>query len=854
MRRMITMAVGLLLLAFGSQAAAQVTLPYFEDFEMATATTYTNNLMPVAITGLKGWTIESETADGRLRMAAGGAFCKSGSRAATLDRNPNGTDQSNFLVVTLNMTNYAVANDTVLLDFSYMHHGEEPDVDDRVWVRGSNTDNWVEVYNLNTNQGGTGAYRDVVDLDVRAALSGATQDFSATFQIRFGQQDNYYASSINSLDGRTFDDVGLRLLVADDVGVSGIVDPEEKACGLSTNEVTVEVTNYGSKAQSMIPVTVAVSGAVTANLTGTLAGPLAPGATDTLILGPFNGFAGGAINFDAKTALAMDAVPSNDGFKATVTLSPTEVAITPPAKACLGEAGSIAVANPGMGSFDWYDMAMGGMPVGMGATFMTPAVNMSTTYYAERGASTENVGPKNTLIGGGGTFNGLSVALEFDVLQESTIVSVKAQAGSEGDVVVRVRDSSNMVVGTAMATVAANDVGTLVTIPVNLKVPVGTGYTMDAVGSTVTNLFRNNGGAVYPYSSSSINITGPSNNLNTYYYFFYDWEVKVGSCSGERTPVTIEPDEAACSTDMQITKTASAEAVAGSEIVYTITVTNNGASNAHSIEVTDTPPMGLTFVKNEGDCTTAFPCAVGTLAPAATATITSTFAIAADFTGTIENTAAVTTTATETMAGDESAKATTNVTASSDLSVTITDAPDPANVGDDVTYTVEVSNAGPSDAAKVVVDLTASMGLTAKSTNGCEEDPNGTPSCGLGTIKAGEKSSFTVVATADAAGTYTMDASAKSDATDVDMMNNSASAETTINDGNTSGAGGSSSTGAGSGGGDAGSGGGDGSGGPAPSVDSGCGCSTPGQSQQPLRWLWVLAAAGLVGARRRRRS
>ena len=80
--------------------------------------------------------------------------------------------------------------------------------------------------------------------------------------------------------------------------------------------------------------------------------------------------------------------------------------------------------------------------------------------------------------------------------------------------------------------------------------------------------------------------------------------------------------------DLAITKTGPASVVAGTNVVYTITVTNAGPSNAEGVVVTDVTPTGLTFVSNTGDCATAFPCALGTVpAGAPPRTITATFAV-----------------------------------------------------------------------------------------------------------------------------------------------------------------------------------------------------------------------------------
>ena len=102
--------------------------------------------------------------------------------------------------------------------------------------------------------------------------------------------------------------------------------------------------------------------------------------------------------------------------------------------------------------------------------------------------------------------------------------------------------------------------------------------------------------------------------------------------------VTLTP-----SADLQITKEGPANAVAGTNVVYTITVTNAGPSDATGVTLADPTPPGLTFVSNAGDCTTAFPCNLGTLPPAATRTITATFAIPSGYTtpNPIANTATV---------------------------------------------------------------------------------------------------------------------------------------------------------------------------------------------------------------------
>ena len=66
-----------------------------------------------------------------------------------------------------------------------------------------------------------------------------------------------------------------------------------------------------------------------------------------------------------------------------------------------------------------------------------------------------------------------------------------------------------------------------------------------------------------------------------------------------------------------------------------------------------------------------------------------------------------------------------------------------------ITYTIAVTNNGPSDATNVVVTDNLSNGLTLVSTSGCAEDPNGAPTCSLGTIATNSSASYTLTASVD---------------------------------------------------------------------------------------------------------
>lgn len=120
--------------------------------------------------------------------------------------------------------------------------------------------------------------------------------------------------------------------------------------------------------------------------------------------------------------------------------------------------------------------------------------------------------------------------------------------------------------------------------------------------------------------------------------------------------------------------------------------------------------------------------------------------------------------------------------ASADLSVSKSDSPDPVTVGEELTYLVTVSNAGPAAAQSVSLTDTLPAGLTFVSATASQGTCSGTATiaCDLGTIAANASATVTIKATPTAAGTLSNTASASSTTTDPSSANNSATAETTV--------------------------------------------------------------------------
>ena len=118
--------------------------------------------------------------------------------------------------------------------------------------------------------------------------------------------------------------------------------------------------------------------------------------------------------------------------------------------------------------------------------------------------------------------------------------------------------------------------------------------------------------------------------------------------------------------------------------------------------------------------------------------------------------------------------------ASADLSIALTGSPSSVNVGDGVTFTAAVDNAGPDTAQATTVTDVLPAGLTFVSAPGCSyDDPSRTVTCPLGALSTAG-TSVTITTTATSAGTIANTARVSSTTADPDTTDNSSTATTTV--------------------------------------------------------------------------
>ncbi len=259
-------------------------------------------------------------------------------------------------------------------------------------------------------------------------------------------------------------------------------------------------------------------------------------------------------------------------------------------------------------------------------------------------------------------------------------------------------------------------------------------------------------------------------------------------------------DTLGASADLAITKTDGvATATPGGSVTYTINASNAGPSNATGATVADTFPASLTCTwtcvgAGGGTCTAAGSGNINdtvNLPAGGSVTYTASCTISGAATGTLSNTATVAAPAgvTDPNAANDSATDNDTLGASADLAITKTDGVATATPGGSVTYTINASNAGPSNATGATVADTFPASLTCNWT--CAGAGGGTcTAAGSGNINdtvnlpAGGSVTYTASCTISAAASGTLSntatVAAPAGVTDPNATNDSATDSDTL--------------------------------------------------------------------------
>ena len=251
----------------------------------------------------------------------------------------------------------------------------------------------------------------------------------------------------------------------------------------------------------------------------------------------------------------------------------------------------------------------------------------------------------------------------------------------------------------------------------------------------------------------------------------------------------------ACVVDLEVAKSARPDpAFVEEPMTYTLHLVNHSLSSATGVVLTDYLPLNtaLGAVWPEDRCSGAgqtVTCDFGSIAGRAAARYTSTVitvlvtpSVAAE--RVITNVAQVASQELDPWTANTTATVTTTVKPLADLALHKADAPDPVGIGELLTYTLTLTNYGPSEAQGVILtdDLPSDVTLidaVAGQGTGCSAAGQRV-TCTLGALADGASATATLVITSPSSGLITNTARVGSLALDRVTSNNTATVTTTV--------------------------------------------------------------------------
>ncbi|WP_316803142.1 gliding motility-associated C-terminal domain-containing protein [Pedobacter nototheniae] len=269
------------------------------------------------------------------------------------------------------------------------------------------------------------------------------------------------------------------------------------------------------------------------------------------------------------------------------------------------------------------------------------------------------------------------------------------------------------------------------------------------------------------------------------------WTVSNGPCAASADDVKITYTKQA---NLQLSKTVDKTSpIVGDQVSFTLTVKNNGPSDASGVKVIDALKAGYNFVSSSSASYSALTgeWLIGTLANGATQTLTIIASVNANALATdYVNYASVTGTETDPdLTNNTAGLSTITPVPSADIEVNKTALPKPAVAGQALTYTITLKNNGPStlkttDAFTVTENLPA--GYTANSFTASSGTFNSTSGNWNGlSLATGQQATLTIAGTvaSSASGTLsnTVSVAVPSTISDPNLSNNSKTDNTTIN-------------------------------------------------------------------------
>jgi len=520
-------------------------------------------------------------------------------------------------------------------------------------------------------------------------------------------------------------------------------------------------------------------------------GSLASGASATLTITASVNAIGSILNVASVTGAEFDPDTSNNTAQAAISGSAADLAVTKtadPATAFVGDSVDfvVTVTNQGPGTASGVSVS-DALPAGL--------VLISST--ASQGSYVGGVWSVGSLANGQQATLELVVEVATTGLFTNTATAtsstsdpnpgnntasatVTGVASADIAVVKTVDDPSATVGSSVVFTVvvtnngpsAATNVAVADTLPAGLTFVSSTVSTGAYAAGVWTVGSLASGASATLTITATVDVAGPLTNTATGTATQHD--PNLGNNTGNAAV------NGTATVDVAVQKTVdNAAPHTGDTITYTISAFNAGPSTATSVVVTDLIPAGLALQSSAATLGTwsGSTWTIGTLTAGQSAVLTLVVLVTPATTpGTpVPNTATITATEPDTHTADNTSTVTIIPQAAADLAITksLLPAAGPYLLGQQITYTVTVTNNGPDAASSVTVSDVLPAALTAIVVApgvGSWASPTWT----TGSLATGASASMTVTGTIRATGTVTNAASVTGGEFDPDTSNNTA--------------------------------------------------------------------------------
>lgn len=219
-------------------------IDYEEGFETAVVNHVGSGFF--GLTGADRWDFTQTTAYGRVRSFVNNTVTISGTNALSMDNDRNLTASApdasmNEVIGTFNLSNYDTTRE-IRFELDYITHAESffGNNGNRIYVRGSDTDPWIQIsaYNIPS-----GVVYNTGSISLRDLFRSNGQNFSTSTQFRLGQYDRSIISNKTSGTGMTFDNFKI-YAIKGDVYMVSVDSVTHYNCGLDNNmPLNVRVAN-----------------------------------------------------------------------------------------------------------------------------------------------------------------------------------------------------------------------------------------------------------------------------------------------------------------------------------------------------------------------------------------------------------------------------------------------------------------------------------------------------------------------------------------------------------------------------------------------------------------------------------